>query len=78
MKFFTRAWTSGVDFTRFDLAGMNAIAGNSNSEQLYDEVDLGETGGYIHRMLFYPKGEVEIWFSNLEIRKIPKQDRSPA
>jgi len=66
---------SGVDFSSVDLALLEKRAGDPETELLYDEVDLDDAGRFVHRISFEPHGEVDIRFSALRIREIPRSDR---
>jgi hypothetical protein len=41
---------------------------------LYDEVDLEKIGPWVHRMLFWPVGEISIWFSSLKLSRTRGKD----
>ena len=45
------------------------------TELLYDEVDVGEDGTLVHRILFWPSEEVTIEFASLTVRTWPVPDR---
>lgn len=67
---------SGVNFETADLVNLAKIARDRNTELLYDEVDIGENGNYVHRILFHPLNEISIIFSTLKTIKTSKPDRS--
>jgi hypothetical protein len=49
-------------------------ARDRRTEILYDEVDLEEKGNWVHRMLFWPVGEISIWFSSLKLSRTRGKD----
>lgn len=42
---------------------------------LYDEVDREPDGTWVHRLLFWPTGEISISFISLELTRSPRGDR---
>jgi hypothetical protein len=42
---------------------------------LFDEIDRDDTLIWIHRMLFWPIGEISIWFKSLAISKTSRLDK---
>lgn len=66
---------SGVVFDRTDFVTLEALAIGSGSEIVRDEVDRAEGGGYIHRMIFWPEGEVVITFLDLAFSRTNLLDR---
>jgi hypothetical protein len=45
------------------------------TELLCDEVDVEHDGGYVHRLLFWPEGEVSIAFEHLKMSSAARADR---
>jgi hypothetical protein len=66
---------SGVAFSKLDLSTLATVARDPDTECLYDELDI-ENKQYVHRILFYPAGEIEIIFMNLNSEKVSRPDRS--
>ncbi len=58
-----------------DIPFLQGCAQDRQTEVLYDEVDL-EDGDYVHRILFWPEGEIAIVFRSLQIVRTPRADRS--
>ncbi len=51
-------------------------ARDRRTELLYDEVDLEKIGPWVHRMLFWPVGEISIWFSSLKLSRTRGKDNA--
>ncbi len=69
---------SSVDFTSSNLADLAAIAADERTEALYDEVDRTESAEprlAVHRILFWPRGEIEIVFGALALSLVPTDGR---
>ncbi len=66
---------SEVRMDLLDIPFLQERAQDRQIEVLYDEVDL-EDGDYVHRILFWPEGEIAIVFRGLEIVRTPRTDRS--
>lgn len=66
---------SGVRFEKLNLATLARRARDRRTELLCDEVDVDESGDYVHRILFWPKDELSIAFSGLQIAQNAKPDR---
>lgn len=45
------------------------------TEILYDEIDIDQDGKYVHGLLFWPEGEVSIWFKHLKLASGARADR---
>ena len=45
------------------------------TQLLYDEVDIDDDGLLVHRILFWPREEVTIDFSELRLEDEPREDR---
>lgn len=45
------------------------------TEILYDEVDVADDGEFAHRMLLWPRGEMDIRFRELSLSHTPVADR---
>jgi|HubBroStandDraft_6_1064221.scaffolds.fasta_scaffold103111_3 hypothetical protein len=59
-----------------DRAVLAIIARDPGTEVLYDEVDVVEDGGFVHRLLFWPYyREVHVVFSSLSIASTPRPSR---
>lgn len=68
----------GVDWAASNLRDLASIARNVRTEALYDEVDTDATNGEtraIHRIIFYPKGEIEVVFARLGLKLVPRRGR---
>ena len=68
----------GVDWAASNLRDLASIARNVRTEALYDEVDTDATNGEtraIHRIIFYPKGEIEVVFATLGLKLLPRRGR---
>jgi len=66
----------GVDFSALDLATLAERAGDRETELWYDEVDIYNDGRYIHRVLFWPVGEISILFAQLPMERVARLNRS--
>jgi hypothetical protein len=63
---------TGVDWSSVSLDSLRQVALEPETELLYDEVDLVASGRYAHRILFWPRGEVEIVFEGLHLKELPR------
>ena len=50
-------------------------ARDRETELLYDEVDVEQDGTYVHRLLFWPEGEISIAFKHLKLSSAARADR---
>ncbi len=66
---------SEVRMDLLDIPFLQGLAQNRQTEMLYDEVDL-EDDDYVHRLLFWPEGEIAIVFRGLQIVRTPRAGRS--
>ena len=69
----------GVDWARSNLRDLVSIARNVRTEAVYDEVDTDATNGEtreIHRIIFQPKGEIEVVFVTLGLKLVPRRGRN--
>lgn len=66
---------SGVRFEALDAVTLANRARDPQTEILYDEIDLGGDKGFIHRILFWPEGEVSIAFFTLRLSRIDQPNR---
>jgi hypothetical protein len=57
------------------LKQLKSVAGDPSTEALYDEIDSGGQGRWVHRILFWPYREVSVQFRQLELRMIPRKNR---
>jgi hypothetical protein len=62
----------------FETGTLKVIASDSESEALYDEVDVQPDGRFEHRILFWPYRELGISFGSLALTKVPRVDRKRA
>jgi hypothetical protein len=74
------AWSDlsyhGVRIDLLDRAVLGIIARDSQTEALYDEVDVFDDGVFVHRLLFWPYyREIHVVFSSLSIARMPSSDR---
>ena len=58
-----------------ELAELTSAVNNSETEILYDEVDLGAVGKYVHRLLLWPRGEIVITFASMTYLMHPVSTR---
>ena len=68
----------GVDWGASNLKELASIARNVHTEVQYDEVDADATNGesrLVHRIIFAPKGEIEIVFATLGLKLVPRRGR---
>jgi hypothetical protein len=54
---------------------LRAAARDRETGVLYDEVDIGDDGLLIHRLLFWPREELTIDFRELRLQITPREDR---
>lgn len=66
---------SSVEFNLDDIVTLSSVSRYRKTELLYDEVDINEQKKFIHRILVYPKNEISIVFTGLEITKEDRPDR---
>lgn len=59
----------------FEIATLKEIACDSESEALYDEIDVQPDGRFEHRVLFWPYREISISFTSLAVTRVPRPDR---
>ena len=52
------------------------IAGNSEAEALYAEIDVGADGTFLHRWLWWPYEELDICFTAFDFAVTPRTRRS--
>lgn len=64
----------GVTITPENWKSLEEAASNPKTEFLYDELEVMDKK-YAHRILFWPRNEVEFWFLNIDITKLPKGKR---
>jgi hypothetical protein len=68
---------AGVGMTSRDVANLRSRHRDPRTGILDHEVDRHEGGNqFAHRLLFWPRDEIEIRFAELEFRKAPQADRS--
>jgi hypothetical protein len=67
---------SRVRMEDLDLSELKAIAEDPKSEALYDEVDVGNSGAWAHRILFWPYREIVIEFGALGLQLDPRNGRA--
>jgi hypothetical protein len=65
----------GIDLTNSDLSELRTIAHDPRAEILYDEVDAGFRGQWVHRILYWPYREVCIQFGALRLHVEPRSTR---
>jgi hypothetical protein len=65
----------GVDLSRLDQGALAAAVADPKTELLYDEIDRGEAGAFVHRILFWPTRVIEIVFEEFRMRSEPRPDR---
>lgn len=49
-------------------------ARDRRTQVLYDEVDLEKDGLWVHRILFWPEGEISVYFTSLELTRAARVD----
>ena len=59
----------------FEIATLKDVACDSESEALYDEIDVQPEGRFEHRVLFWPYREIVISFGSLVLTRVPRSDR---
>jgi len=67
---------SGVKFSALDLVALAALVRDRRTEILSDELDIDKDNTYIHRILFYPIGEISIHFESINLNQESKPDRN--
>lgn len=60
---------SGATLVSSGPADPAAIINNPETEVLYDEIDLGNRGQFVHRLLCWPQGELTLWFTSLTLSR---------
>lgn len=65
---------SGIQIKYFNINEFAKLSRDRRTQLLYDEIDIYRKR-YIHRILFYPDGEIEIRFEKLHIKKTERTDR---
>jgi hypothetical protein len=65
----------GVALSPEVLTALAAASRDRRTEVLYDELDFTWPRGFAHRLLFWPDGETEILFADLEIATRVRGDR---
>jgi len=63
---------AGVETCGQNIETLKARARDRESEILYDEIDSAADGSWVHRLLFWPEGEISIWFRRLSVRRARK------
>lgn len=57
------------------VGGLDALVdlrlGAPDAEALYDEVEAHRDGGHVHRVLFWPEGELWVRFTSIEVSRTP-------
>jgi hypothetical protein len=59
-----------------DLAELTSAVTNPESEILYDEIDLETATRYVHRLLPWPRGEINIAFASISYLTLPVSSRN--
>jgi hypothetical protein len=65
---------SGVRFGPFGLEILRDVADDRRTEILETEVDCSDAGDFIHRLLFWPRDELTIYFAGLSLESAHRQD----
>ena len=65
----------GAELGEQRVEALRSVARDRETEVLYDEIDIGDDGGLIHRLLFWPREEVTIDFRELQLHIEPRADR---
>ncbi len=65
-----------VDLNLLDAGVLQAIATDPATELLYEEIDLGLPGRFVHRIIFWPRPmrEIEVVFRGLTVSTQPRPD----
>jgi hypothetical protein len=74
----------GVALSNADAQVLRTVVSYPSSAVMTQEIDLGEGGGYVHRLLFIVNNDsadwyednIEIRFSHLELESVPCTDRA--
>ena len=66
----------GVQLSDDEIGLLAERARDRRTTILYNEVDLEEIGPWVHRMLFWPVGEISIWFSSLKLSRTRGKDKA--
>ncbi len=66
----------GVQLSEDEIGLLAERARDRRTTILYDEVDLKENGTWVHRILFWPVGEISIWFSSLKLSRTRGRDKA--
>jgi hypothetical protein len=65
----------GAELGERRVEALRSLARDRETEVLYDEVDMGDDGLLVHRLLFWPQEEVTIDFRELQLHVEPRADR---
>jgi hypothetical protein len=65
----------GVQISDQQIGQLAERARDRRTVILYDEIDLEENGNWVHRLLFWPVGEISIWFSSLKLSRVRGNNR---
>ncbi len=66
----------GISLAPADRVALARIALDSAAEALYDELDVGLDGTFIHRWLWWPYVEFDVEFAGFTYEVTPRRDRS--
>ena len=66
---------TGVQMREQQLGVLRDRARDRESAVLYDEVDVECDGEFVHRVLFWPEGEIAIGFREIEIKTAGRESR---
>jgi hypothetical protein len=67
---------SGVQIRRHEIDVLAERARDRRTEIHYDEVDRDDDGTWVHRILFWPQGELSLRFSTLERSHVDRPEAS--
>jgi hypothetical protein len=65
---------AGVAMSDRYVETLTARARDRESCVLYDEIDSEPDGSYVHRFLFWPEGEISVWFRKFSLKKAKRPD----
>lgn len=65
----------GVEIGHHCMDVLKRRANDRQTELLYDEVDVDNDGTQVHRLLFWPEGEISITFMHLKLSSAARDDR---
>lgn len=67
---------SEVDFEHFEFSELAAITNRTETEILYDEIDLHSRNSFEHRFIFWPTGEAAVVFRGVtfEMKSVPNRN----